>query len=66
MFTGGLLPPHTHTHPHHQTLNDSKVVIDDLGQGSQAVCCAGSVAMETKLHNQLTEDIKKNKHSKVF
>lgn len=32
--------------PHHQTLNDSKVVIDDLGQGSQAVGGAGSVAME--------------------
>lgn len=35
-----------HVNPYHQTLNDVEVVVDDLGQGSQAVGCAGSIAME--------------------
>lgn len=33
---------------YHQTLHDAKVVVYDLGEGSQAVGCAGSVATETK------------------
>lgn len=33
---------------YHETLNDDKVVIDDLGEGSQAVCCTGCIAMGTK------------------
>lgn len=40
--------------PHHQALNDSEVVVDDLGQGSQAVCRAGSVAMEPKMQLKST------------
>lgn len=40
--------------PHHQALNDAKVVIDDLGQGGQAVGCAGSIAME-ELRNSISK-----------
>lgn len=32
---------------YHETLDDAEVVVDDLGEGSQAVGCAGSVAVET-------------------
>lgn len=31
---------------YHQTLNDAEVVVDDLSERSQAVGCAGGVAME--------------------
>lgn len=32
---------------YHETLNDAKVVVDNLGDGSQAVSCAGGVAVRT-------------------
>lgn len=38
--------PRGRSRPHHQALNDAEVVVDDLGQGSQAVGRAGSVATE--------------------
>lgn len=30
---------------HHQALNDAKIIIDDFSQGSQAVGCAGGIAI---------------------
>ena len=32
---------------YHETLNDAKVVVDNLGDGSQAVSCTGGVAVRT-------------------
>lgn len=32
---------------YHESFNDTKVVVDDLGEWSQAVGCAGGVAIET-------------------
>lgn len=39
---------------YHEALNDAKVVVDDLGEGSQAVGCAGSVAVETNREDEMT------------
>lgn len=32
---------------YHETLNDAEVVVDNLGDGSQAVSCTGGVAVRT-------------------
>lgn len=39
---------------YHETLNDAEVVVDDLGEGSQAVGCAWSVAVETRQREHVT------------
>lgn len=38
---------------HHQALNDAEVVVDNLGQGSQTVGCAGGIAVKGIRNNSV-------------